>query len=69
MSYEQFLINYNDVLKPEDLMEILDVGRNKIYNYLKDGKIRSIRISGKYRIPKIYLLQFLYPDMQWDKAV
>lgn len=69
MNYEQFLTNYNDVLKPEDLMEILDVGRNKIYNYLKAGTIRSIRIGGKYRIPKVYLLQFLYPDMQWDKAV
>ncbi|MCR5012620.1 MAG: helix-turn-helix domain-containing protein [Lachnospiraceae bacterium] len=47
---------------PEDVQNILHTGRNTVYNYLAEGKIRSIRIAGKYRIPKLYLMEFIYPD-------
>ena len=57
-----FLEGYQEVLEPKDLQDILHVGRNTIYGYLKDGMIRSIRIGGKYRIPKEYLRDFIYPD-------
>lgn len=57
------LANYQDVLSPHDLQVILQTGRNTVYNYLATGKIRSIRIGNKYRIPKMYLLEFMYPDM------
>ncbi|MCR5672988.1 MAG: helix-turn-helix domain-containing protein [Lachnospiraceae bacterium] len=45
-------------------MEILHIGRNTLYKYLADGTIKSIFVGGKYRIPKLYLLQFIYPDMK-----
>ena len=60
---EKTLLNeYGDILLPEDVQRILQTGRNTVYNYLAEGKIRSIRIGGKYRIPKLYLLEFIYPD-------
>ena len=64
MEKANILDGYNDILLPEDVQKILQIGRNTVYNYLAEGKIRSMRIGGKYRIPKLYLLQFIYPDME-----
>ncbi len=68
MAYSQLLRGYNDVLRPEEVQEILQTGRNTVYNYLAEGKIRSIKVGGKYRIPKIYLLEFIYPDMEFKEG-
>ena len=57
------LEEYSDVLLPEDLQNILHTGRNTVYNYLADGTIKSIKVGGKYRIPKLYLLEYMYPDI------
>ena len=67
MGYEQLLTEYKDVLLPEDIQKILHIGRNTVYSYLAKGKIRSIMVGGKYRIPKLYLLEFIYPDMNFSK--
>ena len=69
MGYAQILTNYNDVLLPEDVQEILHIGRNTVYSYLAKGIIRSIKICGKYRIPKLNLLEFMYPDKDFSKEV
>lgn len=55
-----FLKEYSDVLKPEDLQKILHIGRNKIYEFLKCGVIKSVRIGNTYRIPKLYIWDYLY---------
>lgn len=67
MEYTQMFSEYNDVLLPQDLQKILQTGRNTVYNYLKKGKIRSLKIGGAYKIPKLYLLEFLYPDIDFAK--
>ena len=69
MKYTQMLTEYNDVLLPEDVQKILHTGRNTVYNYLSEGKIRSIKIGRKYKIPKLYLLEFIYPDMDFSEEV
>lgn len=67
MKYTQMLTEYNDVLLPEDVQKILHTGRNTVYNYLSEGKIRSLKIGGKYKIPKLYLLEFIYPDIDFSE--
>lgn len=62
------LKNYDDVLLPEDVQQILRTGRNTVYEYLSTGEIKSIKIGGKYRIPKIYLLEFLYPNIDFSEG-
>lgn len=69
MGHDEFLKEYNDVLLPEEVQEILHIGRSTLYSYLADGTIHSIRIGGKYRIPKLYLLEFLYPGMKIEKIL
>ncbi len=68
MTIDNLLTEYNDVLRPEDLQHILKAGRNTVYGYLKKGIIRSLIIGGKYRIPKLYLLEFMYPDISFAKG-
>ena len=46
-------------LRVEDLMPILDVGRNTAYELVRSGQIRSIRIGRQLRIPRDAVLDFL----------
>ena len=57
-----YLDDYGDILRPEDIQKILCIGRNTVYKYLAEGEIKSIRIANKYRIPKKYLIDFIYPN-------
>ena len=65
MEYNNFLTEYGDMLSISDVMKILKIGKNTVYGYLKNGTIKSMMIAGKYRIPKLYLLRFMYPDIEF----
>lgn len=67
MQIQNLLDDYDDILVPEDVQQILHTGRNTVYKYLADGTIRSLKIGGKYRIPKLYLLEYIYPEINWGK--
>ena len=58
----EYLNEYEDVLRPEDVQRILRVGRNTVYRYLSAGDIKSIRIGNQYRIPKRYLIDFIFTN-------
>lgn len=47
------------VLKVEDLMPVLNIGRNTAYQLVRSGRIASIRVGNLFRIPRHALLQFL----------
>ncbi|MEI3895175.1 MULTISPECIES: helix-turn-helix domain-containing protein [unclassified Bacillus (in: firmicutes)] len=51
--------NYDDVVNVEDLMEMLNIGRNKAYELLQSGKVRSFKVGKSYRIPKVYIQQYV----------
>lgn len=53
------LEKYPVVLTPDDVIEILNIGRNKVYEMLNNGTIKSIRIGRKHRIPKKILIEYL----------
>ncbi|MBR3573843.1 MAG: helix-turn-helix domain-containing protein [Lachnospiraceae bacterium] len=67
MSTNELLKDYGDVLLPEDIQKILHTGRNTVYGYLSKGIIRSIKVGGKYKIPKLYLLEYIYPDIDFKE--
>ena len=46
-------------LRVEELMPILDIGRNTAYELVRCGTIRSIRIGKQLRIPKDALVEYL----------
>ena len=47
------------VLRVEDLMPVLDIGRNAAYELVRSGQIRSVRVGRKLRIPKQAVEDFL----------
>ena len=47
------------ILRVEDLMHILGIGRNTAYELIRSGQIRSVRIGRQIRIPREALLEFL----------
>jgi predicted transcriptional regulator of viral defense system len=49
---------YDDIVSVDDLMEMLDIGRNKAYELLNSGQIKSIKMKG-YRIPKLAIKDFV----------
>lgn len=46
-------------LRVEDLMAVLNIGRNCVYDLIRCGKIQSIRIGKQYRIPKQALIDYM----------
>ena len=47
------------VLRVEDLLPILSIGRNTAYELVRCGRIRSIRVGNQIRIPKDAVIEFL----------
>lgn len=47
------------VLKVEDLMPILSIGRNMAYELVRSGQIHSVRVGRSYRIPVNALEEYL----------
>ncbi len=50
---------YNDVVTIEDIMKMLHLGRTTVYEMLKDGTIRSVRIGKKYIVPKQSIIKLI----------
>ena len=46
-------------LRVEELMPILNIGRNTAYELVRSGTIRSIRVGRKILIPKSEVIRFL----------
>lgn len=47
------------MLRVEDLMVLLDVGRNTAYELLRCGQLRSVRIGKQLRVPKQAVIDYL----------
>ena len=43
---------YGDIVTVEEVMKMLQIGRVSVYQMLKSGEIRSLRVGKKYVIPK-----------------
>jgi len=47
------------VLRVEDLMPILGIGRNTAYELVRCGQIRSVRVGRKIRVPRDAVAEFI----------
>lgn len=56
--------NYPDIVGIGDIQKMLKIGRNKVYELLKNGEIKSIRIGNKYIIPKKCVINFILQRLQ-----
>ena len=44
---------------PEDVARVLGVGRTKVYELMRSGALRSVRVGGLRRIPVAALAEFV----------
>lgn len=47
------------ILTVKEVAEVLGLGRNTVYELVRQGKIRSIRIGRQIKVPKSALVEFL----------
>ena len=53
------LEGYKDVLTAAQVQEILGISKVTLYRLLNTGAIKSIRIGRVFKIPKIYLIDYI----------
>ena len=59
MSNENDIKKLPLVLKVEELMSVLSVGRNTAYELVRSGQISSFRVGREYRVPRDAVEVFL----------
>lgn len=59
MNNKEIFAEYPDVVTPDDLQTMLKIGRNSVYDLLRNKLIKSIRVGKKYIIPKANVIDFL----------
>ncbi len=47
------------LVRPEDAADALGVGRTKVYELMRSGALRSVKIGGLRRIPATALAEFV----------
>ena len=48
---------YGDIVTVEEVMKMLQIGRVSVYQMLKSGEIRSLKVGKKYVIPKKSIIE------------
>lgn len=59
LTTENIFKDYPNIVDTSQLQEMLRVGRNTALSLLGSGEIKSIRIGNKYKIPKVYVIEYL----------
>lgn len=53
--------SYDDIIiiSIDELMEMLDIGKNYAYTLLRSSEVKSFKIGKVYKIPKICVQQYI----------
>lgn len=52
--------NYGDIVSIHEMMKMLSIGKNKAYELVNAGIIRSFRIGNHIRICKSSIIQYVF---------
>ena len=53
------LESYDDILTPDEVCEVLKVGKNALYELLLSGRLHAYRNGRCWRIPKKAVIQYI----------
>lgn len=56
---ENTFTEYPEIVCPRTAAKMLGIGMNSIYNVLKTGELKSIRIGRLHKIPKLYIINYI----------
>ena len=51
----------NDIMKLEEVMQYLDIGKNTLYRLLKSGELNAFKIGKVWKIPKKSVEKYIRP--------
>lgn len=57
------MMDNNDILRIEDVMEYLNIGKNTIYGLLQSGELKAFRIGKLWKIPRKALEEYVEKAM------
>lgn len=63
------LNEYDDIVDIETMMDILAIGRNKAYELLQTGQVKSFKLGKAYRIPKQCITDFIWNNVGRQEVV
>ena len=58
-TYNTVFQGYPDVLDVKQVSELLGVSTKTVYRLLHSGTLGSLKVGREFRIPKLYLMQYL----------
>lgn len=56
---ENIFNDYPDIVRIDEIQSMLQIGRNSVYDLLKQNLIKSIKIGKKYIVPKQSIIDFV----------
>ena len=59
LEFDELFVGYPDVVSVEELQSMLNIGRNKAYQLISSGNIKTQKIGRKYIIPKTSVKEFV----------
>lgn len=54
----------NDIMKLEEVMQYLDIGKNTLYGLLKSGELDAFKIGKVWKIPKKSVEEYVNKSLQ-----
>jgi len=57
--YNSIFQGYPDVLNVQQVSELLNVSSKTVYRLLRDGSLASLKVGRAFKIPKLYVLQYI----------
>ena len=57
--YKAVLKDYPDVLNVPQISNVLGISTKMAYRLLNNGELQSLRVGREYKVPKLYLLQYM----------
>ena len=57
--YNNIFKKFPDVLSVNQLCEVLHLSKPSVYKLLESGELKSLRVGAKYKIPKVYVMEYM----------
>lgn len=63
--YQTMDITFKEMLTPDDVKQRLFVGKSKVYEILRSGRLKSVRIGRQYRVSESALQSYI-EEQKWE---
>jgi len=57
--YNTLFQGYPDILSVQQVGELLNISSKTVYRLLNEGALASLKVGRAYKIPKLYVLQYI----------